>query len=143
MSGKSTIKNRILTATGILNSRQSRLAKEEKQKMESVLYAFACKFLKNNDLEEIKEILSMTVLGEMIWNDGAEKGREEGREEGKSISLIDLICRKLQKGKTPAQIAQDLDEELPVVERICNAAGKYAPDYDSNEIYSFLKSREV
>lgn len=139
MSGKSTIKDRILTATGILNSRQSRLAKEEKQKMESVLYAFACKFLKNNDLEEIKEILSMTVLGEMIWNDGVEKGREEG----KSISLIDLVCRKLQKGKTPAQIARDLDEELSVVERICNAAGKYAPDYDSNEIYSLLKSQEV
>ena len=65
--------------------------------------------------------LPVSFLKIMIWNDGIEKGREEG----KSISLIDLICRKLQKGKTPAQIAQDLDEELPVVERICNAAGKY------------------
>ncbi|MGN1147383.1 MAG: hypothetical protein ACI4TB_03110 [Lachnospiraceae bacterium] len=77
----------------------------------------------------------MTVLGEMIWNDGLEAGEEKGSNK----KLITQICRKLQKGKAPEQIAEDLDEELPVVERICEVAEKCAPDYDCEEIYSLLQ----
>lgn len=63
------------------------------------MYAFACKFLKGKDLDEVKETLSMTVLGEMIWNDGLEARIEKGSKEGHIKLLIHLICRKLQKGK--------------------------------------------
>lgn len=135
MSGKSPIRDRILEAEKILNMECCQLKKEEKQHMEAVLYAFACKFLEKVDLDEIKEALCMTVLGEMIWNDG--------KEEGSNIKLISQICRKLQKGKTPVQIAEDLDEELPVVERICEAAGQCAPAYNCDEVYRVYKSMQI
>ncbi len=102
--------------------------------MEAVLYAFACKFLKRVELDEIKEALSMTVLGEMIWSDGEQKGIERGSD----MKLITQICLKLQKGKTPGQIADDLEEELSVVESIYEIARKFAPSYDYDEIYRTL-----
>ncbi|MDD6491905.1 MAG: hypothetical protein PUG54_06755 [Firmicutes bacterium] len=61
--------------------------------MEAVLYAFACKFLKNADLNEVKEELSMTVLGEMIWNDGLERGMERGITQG--IEALIETCKEL------------------------------------------------
>ncbi len=150
MSGKSTIKERILKAGELLGNENSRLDKEEKRHMESVLYAFACKFLEKADLEEIKEALGMTVLGEMIWNDGLEAGiekgmkagMERGREAGSSMKLIHQICRKLQKGKEAVQIAEELEEELSSVERICEVAKQYAPEYECEAIYRRLKEEE-
>lgn len=136
MSGHSAIEDRLLEARQLLNMDNSRLNKAERQNMEGVLYAFACKFLNKEDLNEIKEVLSMTVLGEMIWNDGQEKGLEKGAD----IKLINQISRKLQKGKTPEQIAEDLDEELTLVRSICEAAAKSAPEYNSEEIYRILKA---
>lgn len=37
--------------------------------------------------------------------------KREGIKEGKLINLVDLICRKLSKGKTPELIAEDLEED--------------------------------
>lgn len=133
MSGISSIKDRLLKVRQILNMDCCQLKKMEKMNMEGVLYAFASKFLKKEELNEIKEALSMTVLGEMIWNDGLEKGGD--------IRLINMISRKLRKGKTPEQIAEDLDEDLFIVERICKAADKSAPEYNSDEIYRILKNQ--
>ena len=63
------------------------LAKEEHNsiadKVTAMLYTLADKFLDGEDLNEIKEAVIMTRLGQMIMNDGRKKGREEGREEGR------------------------------------------------------------
>ena len=80
----------------------------------------------------------MTVLGEMIWSDGEQKGIERGSD----IKLITQICLKLQKGKTPEQIADDLEEELSVVESIYEIAKKFAPSYDYDEIYRILAANK-
>ena len=138
MSGSTTVKRRILEARELIDSGQTNLNREEKQHMEAVLYTFACKFLEKTDLDEVKEALCMTALGEMIWNDGLERGLEQGLEQGREINLITMICRKLKKGKTPEQIADDLDEEYSKVERICNAAKQCGPEYDSDEVYRKL-----
>ncbi|MCM1386155.1 MAG: hypothetical protein NC231_02410 [Bacillus sp. (in: Bacteria)] len=146
MAGKSSIKDRILAVTEILGEENIHLSKEDRQHMEAVLYAFACKFLQKVELDEIKEVLSMTVLGEMIWSDGEQKGMEKGMEQGmekgiergSNMKLITQICLKLQKGKTPNQIADDLEEELSVVESIYEIARKLAPSYDCEEIYRIL-----
>ena len=139
MSGTSTVCNRILEASGLINSDNSRLTQEEKHHMESVLYAFACKFLDKDELNEVKEAFGMTVLGEMIWNDGREEGVIEGREEGSCKKLINMIIRKLQKNKTTKQIAEELEEELEIVERICVAAKQCEPKYDCDKIYEMIK----
>lgn len=62
-------------------------------------------------------------------------GRAEGKAEGEDTKLIKLICRKLQKNKTPEQIAEDLEEELDVIQLICDVAEDCAPVYDIEKIY--------
>ena len=57
-------------------------------------------------------------------------GRAEGREEGEEIHLIRQVCRKLRKGQDYVEIAEDLVEDEAHIKAICNAAKKYAPDYN-------------
>ncbi|MCM1154812.1 MAG: Rpn family recombination-promoting nuclease/putative transposase [Roseburia sp.] len=65
--------------------------------------------------------------------------REEGRREGKEFLLINMVCKKLAKGKTTEQIAEELEEEISRVESICKAAETFAPDYDTEKIYTAMK----
>ena len=51
---------------------------------------------------------------EQAW----EEGRETGLAEGEKNKLKELIQKKLQKGKTPAQIADELEEEQPIIEEL-------------------------
>jgi len=62
-------------------------------------------------LEEIKEMVSMTRLGQMIYDDGKAGGKIEGKIEGETIKLVKQVCKKLAKDKTPEEIAYDLEEE--------------------------------
>ena len=39
-----------------------------------MLYVFACKFLKEEELAKVKEQIGMTILGKMLMDDGIEKG---------------------------------------------------------------------
>ena len=43
-----------------------------------MLYVFACKFLKEEELAKVKEEIGMTILGKMLMDDGIEKGIEKG-----------------------------------------------------------------
>lgn len=47
-----------------------------------MLYTLADKFLEGKDLEEVKEAVAMTRIGQMIFDDGVVRGREEGRIDG-------------------------------------------------------------
>ena len=47
-----------------------------------MLYVFACKFLKEEELAKVKEEIGMTILGKMLMDDGIEKGIEKGIEQG-------------------------------------------------------------
>ena len=71
---------------------------------------------------------------EMMMRESRKEGRIEGKAEGRIEGIIDLVCRKLVKGKTPETIADDLEEDLIKIQRICDAAVKYAPDYDIEKI---------
>ena len=46
-----------------------------------MLYTMADKFLTGAELEEIKEAVRMTRLGEMIMEDGRKEGLETGRRK--------------------------------------------------------------
>ncbi len=75
-------------------------------------------------------------------SEGLVKGRlegiAEGRSEGEERLLIKMICKKLQKGRTPDVIVEELEEEPEKIRRICEAAARYAPDYDNEKIYQAL-----
>lgn len=66
---------------------------------------------------------------------GLAEGLARGRREGAELLLISMVCKKLQKGKTAAEIADELDEVPSKIEAICEAAVKTAPDYDVDLIY--------
>ena len=48
----------------------------------AMLYTLAEKFLEGKDLEEVKEAVAMTRIGQMIFDDGVVRGREEGEKTG-------------------------------------------------------------
>ena len=62
--------------------------KQDKQdtaeKTLAILYALADKFLEESDLEEVKEVVAMTRLGQMLYDDGVEAGRTEGLARGRT-----------------------------------------------------------
>ena len=98
MGGKLTKAEKIIKSIRIVKSSDS----EYIYYIESMLYAFADKFLKGKDLQRVKEEISMTELGRMLIEDGRTEGRiegriegrTEGRTEGKIETLIKLLIKK-------------------------------------------------
>lgn len=58
--------------------------------LEAMAYAMAIKFLKESDLDTIKEAIKMTTLGKMLIEDGRAEGKIEGKIEA-AISLLDIL----------------------------------------------------
>ena len=83
MSGKLSRKEKIKKA--ILFAKQGDTVTAEKTI--AILYTLADKFLKGKELQEVREVVSMTRIGQMIYDDGVEKGRAEGRAEGRQEGL--------------------------------------------------------
>lgn len=70
----------------------------EMEKMQAILYTFADKFLNKNELDNVREVISMTTLGQMIFNDGLEKGIRAMVLDNLEEDVCDeRICEKLQK----------------------------------------------
>ena len=127
MSGSMPVKERILSTLKLLRRETENLNREELDMLNAVLYAFAIKFLEHDDLSEVKEVLRMTVLGEMLWNDGYQH------------HVISLVCKKLKRGLAIPQIAQEVEEDVSYVEKICQTAQLFAPDYDTDKIAHVLE----
>jgi len=135
MSGKSSEKERILNISRLLKNEEDSVSRDEMEKLQAVMYALAVKFLTKVELREVKEVLKMTILGEMLREDALMEGRAEGRAEGRQQTIIMQVCKKLKKGKNVEQIAEALEEEVSYIERIYQVAQKYAPDYDEEKVY--------
>lgn len=73
MSGNQNRKEKIKEA--ILYAKQGDTVTAEKTV--AILYTLADKFLKGKELQEIKEVVAMTRLGQMIYDDGIEKGMDK------------------------------------------------------------------
>lgn len=87
MDGKMTVKDRILRGIQYIRQEEYEMSKAESGKIQAVLYAFANKFLDTAELEEIKEAIAMTKLGEMLFEDGKSAGEEKMRRL--TIRLLD------------------------------------------------------
>ena len=66
---------------------------------------------------------------------GRMEGERLGRDKGELLKLIELVVRKLRKGDTAEQTAELLEEPLEVIQKIYEASGEFAPDYDVQSIY--------
>ena len=86
-----------------------------------------------------KEIDSVCDFADYI----EERGLKKGLERGGHLKLIAQVCRKLAKGKTPETIAEELEEDINEVKRICEAASGYAPEYDAEKILAELEKQHA
>lgn len=77
-----------------------------------------------------KEVEPMGNLGDAIEKRGISKGEEQ--------KLIELICRKVKKGKKLDVIAEELEEDTDAISAIYEAVLKEAPEYNGARIYELL-----
>ena len=68
--------------------------------------------------------------------------READLMEGRTQQLISQVCKKLQKNYSVPDIADMLEEKEEDIQRICDIAQTYAPDYNIEKILDeILKKR--
>lgn len=115
MGGSMPIKDRIKAAHKITKD-CTVLPSWETEKLEAVIYAMADKFLESMDMEEIKEDMRMTKLGQMLLNEGLAEGRAEGLKTGRTEGLaagradmFRIIRCKFSRGLSSAETAELLE----------------------------------
>lgn len=91
MSGDTPTKDRIDKAYQIIK-KATKIKKDDIAKIEAMLYAMADKFLDAIDLEKLKEEISMTRLGQMIWEDSREATLLELFKDG-LLTVQDVAIR--------------------------------------------------
>ena len=84
------------------------------------------------------------ILAEEAKEEGREKGRQEGREEGKKegekLAKINLVIKKVKRGKPLSIIASELEEEEDDMKPMYDAVTASAPEYNIDEIKEKLKT---
>ena len=98
-------------------------------------------------LEAIRELRRLSLDSPIKWRYDAymkrkrdEKAREayvweEGEARGENYKLVSMVCRKLRKGKEPERIAEELEEEVELIQRICQTAKEFGPGYDEEKVF--------
>lgn len=140
MSGNMDVCGRICRGMDILCMAQVDADKDDIRCMEAVLYTWAVKFLNKTDLAKLKESMGMTLLGQMLMEDGIRKGLEKGLEKGEMIKLISLVMKKARKGLSPDETAEVLEEDIRVITRIYDAVEE-CPNQDEYTIYERLSQQ--
>ena len=117
MSGSLEIGERIIKSLEILHTAEAAISPLELEKMQAVLYTFADKFLDKQKLAKVKEVIRMTLLGEMLINDGIEQGREQ------ALQVVTEICEELgltfeeTVEKVETRFGKDSQSAREIVER--------------------------
>ena len=65
------------------------------------------------------------------------RGRKDGIQKGELLKLITLVQKKREKGESVDKIAEDLLEDIDIVEKIYNVLKEYQ-EKDRDEIYPEL-----
>ena len=113
MSGKQSRKEKIKEA--IYYAKQEETVTAEKTV--AILYTLADKFLKGIELQEIKEVVAMTRLGQMIYDDGVEKGMEKGMDRMAMLTsqlLKEKRLDDLQKATEDKEYCEQLMKEYNI-----------------------------
>lgn len=69
-----------------------------------------------------------------------EEGFEDGEITGAEKKLVEQVCRKLAKGKSSKTIAEELEEALETVTKICDAAEKCGSCSDADAVFRALQN---
>jgi len=95
MDGTMSQKERISAAYKITRKITS-VDVEVIRKVEAVIYVMADKFLDSVEMEQLKEEIKMTRLGQMLYDDGKAIGIEEGKAEGKAEGKVEGMTKIMQ-----------------------------------------------
>lgn len=133
MAGDMLQTERIRRSVTMIQLERGALEKQDIQRMEAVLYSFALKLLTEAEVDEIREVLKMTEFARSLVQEGIEKGMEKGE----TCILLKQVSRKIQKGYNAVAIADDLEEERDVIERLYQVITEN-PDSDIDKWYEIL-----
>lgn len=93
-----------------------------------------------NQNEEWRAEFMRLNLWEMdARENGHAEGHAEGLAEGLAVKLISQIKKKIEKGKTATEIADDLEEELTVVQSLYEII-QQNPQLESSELLKLIPS---
>jgi len=110
MGGQMSQKDRIVAAYDITRNALG-VDKEVIRKVEAVIYIMADKFLETTEMKQLKEELKLTRLGQVLYADW----KAEGIAEGQRCYLLSQIRKKINKGKSPEVIAEEVEESMETV----------------------------
>lgn len=131
MGGKVSQKERILDAYELLRD-STAFSQEEKEKLDSVLYVMANKFLNGKELKKVKEEMQMMPLGRM-W-------REDGIAEGRFAAAVGVI-RKMDSGLSYENAARLLDLDIDRVREIYEFIQKHPEQTDLQIAQALLDTK--
>lgn len=113
--------------------------KENQNNSLALLYAFAEKFVNNDNMNKVKEVFQMTELGKLLKQEGIEEGIERGRKEGLRDGLVKTSIKLLTKkfGILPDDIKNKIENsDTTVLEIIVDGI----LDFEKLEdIFKYLK----
>ena len=72
-----------------------------------------------------------------------DKIMQSERDAGQTQNKIELICKKLRKGRTAEEIADILEEDPNEIEPICQLAAPFAPEYDPEKVFAAYREAAV
>ena len=122
MGGNMSQKERIKKAFEFSKQVESNISKTEIEKIESVVYAMAEKFLEKAEIEEIREAIKMTTIGQML--------REDGKAEGLGTGIIGTIKTCMDFHIPSEQILEKIMENFSLSRE---NAEKYMEEFNSQK----------
>lgn len=99
----------------------------------------------NTLLTEYDEQKTMEYLRQDAYDDGRNDGFAEGESsglvKGEKRHLVSLVCKKMTKSKSVEQIADEPEEDIPLIQKIYDIATEFSPDYDVDKIMEKLEQQ--
>lgn len=115
------------------------LIREYEKKKENKLYESVMDIIVRANREKFQEVKTMCGALEELMKDELEAKRAEGRE----LEILNLICKKLRKGKSPQSISQELEEDCDIIADICRMAEDLAPEYNCDLLFEKLHNNHI
>lgn len=101
----------------------------------------------NDDLKEVHRMVEMvkfdaeTTISCVRLMEKLVRSEAEGEAKGKAEKLVTQVCKKMKLGQSPEKIAEDLVEDISVIQPIFAAAEKFAPVYEPEAVLRSLEER--
>lgn len=108
MDGQMSQQERIKRSLLLIQNQQESLSSEDVLHMESVLFTLAKKFLKHNEMKQMKEVFNMSTLGKMLMKDGFDKGIKKGQIDGENrINRLNILLANANRIDDITKAARD------------------------------------